>query len=204
VYKQHATKVQAYAQQSADNMAWVILLVICSIRMNWLTVGDQLKDIKELKHDSRFLKNRTRAKAYKYISAHKHKMYGQMMAVINSHKNDNDDRAMSLMKVFIRVPGLGLAKAGFVCQLCVGLVGCIDSHNLKLYGLDPRCLDYDKSIKNQALLAEKKRNYIEICHSYGTEFLWNKWCEHVATGSPHWIDGDHVSAVHYTYLKQGA
>ena len=49
MYKTHATKVQSYAQRSADNMAWVVIMVICSIRMNWLTVGFQLIDIKNLK-----------------------------------------------------------------------------------------------------------------------------------------------------------
>jgi hypothetical protein len=47
MYKTHATKVQSYAQRSADNMAWVVIMVICSIRMNWLTVGFQLTDIKK-------------------------------------------------------------------------------------------------------------------------------------------------------------
>lgn len=204
MYKTHATKVQSYAQRSADNMAWVVIMVICSIRMNWLTVGFQLTDIKKLKLDSRFLKNKTRAKGYMYIMTHKHKIYSQMLAVINSHKNDNE-KALSLMKIFIRIPGLGLAKAGFVCQLTAGLVGCMDSHNVKLFGIEPKCLEYDKNIKKEALLIEKKRNYIKVCHEYGTEFLWNNWCEFLANDSgsnSKWVDGFHASEVHYTYLTQ--
>ena len=114
MYKEHATKVQAYAQRSADNMAWVCLMVVLSIQQNWLGVGLALLDVRDNKLESKFLWG-FKSDTYSYIMTHKHKIYGQMMAVLNSNKSDKD-KAVSLMRVFLRVPGLGLPKAGFMCQ----------------------------------------------------------------------------------------
>ena len=200
MYKQHATKVQSYAQRSADNMADVCLMVSLSIQQNWLGVGDMLADVRVNKIGSRFLWG-FKADTYSYIMTHKHKIYSQMKAVINSNKTD-DQKAVSLMRVFLRVPGLGLPKAGFMCQLCVGLVGCMDVHNIKLYGLNENALKLPKSLKNPAKITEKIENYVKLCHDYGTELLWNSWCENLATKSVKWVDGFHVSEVHYTYLTQ--
>tara|TARA_R110000824_G_scaffold275313_2_gene463999 strand:- start:2626 stop:3243 length:618 start_codon:yes stop_codon:yes gene_type:complete len=200
MYKTHATKVQSYAQRSADNMADVCLMVSLSIQQNWLGVGDMLADVRVNKIGSRFLWG-FKADTYSYIMTHKHKIYGQMKAVINSNKSDKD-KAVSLMRVFLRVPGLGLPKAGFMCQLCVGLVGCMDVHNIKLYGLNENALKLPKSLKNPTKITEKIENYVKLCHDYGTELLWNSWCENLATKSVKWVDGFHVSEVHYTYLTQ--
>ena len=200
MYKQHATKVQSYAQRSADNMADVCLMVSLSIQQNWLGVGDMLTDVRVNKIGSRFLWG-FKADTYSYIMTHKHKIYGQMKAVINSNKSDKD-KAVSLMRVFLRVPGLGLPKAGFMCQLCVGLVGCMDVHNIKLYGLNENALKLPKSLKNPTKITEKIENYVKLCHDYGTELLWDSWCENLATKSVKWVDGFHVSEVHYTYLTQ--
>jgi len=201
MYKEHATKVQAYAQRSADNMAWVCLMVVLSIQQNWLGVGLALLDVRANKLESKFLWG-FKSDTYSYIMTHKHKIYSQMMAVVNSNKSDKD-KAVSLMRVFLRVPGLGLPKAGFMCQLCVGLVGCMDVHNIKLYGLNENTLKLPKSLKNPAKITEKIENYVKLCHDYGTESLWNSWCENLATKSVKWVDGYHVSEVHYTYLTDG-
>jgi len=198
MYQQHATKIQAYAQRDASNMADVCMMVSLSIQQNWLGVGEMLQDVRVNKADSPYLWG-FKKDTYNYIIANKHKIHGQMMAVINSNKS-NDAKGLSLMKVFLRVPGLGLPKAGFMCQLCAGLVGCMDVHNIKLYGLDVKDLTLPKKLKSQAKKEEKIKKYITICHDYGTESLWNSWCDHLATKSAKWTDGFHVSEVHYTYL----
>ena len=57
MYKIHAVKCQQYAQRSANNMADVALMVSLSIQQNWLTVGDQLADVRKNKTDSKFETN---------------------------------------------------------------------------------------------------------------------------------------------------
>ena len=124
MYKIHAVKCQQYAQRSANNMADVALMVSLSIQQNWLTVGDQLADVRKNKTDSKYLTWEMKRNTYEYLQANKHKMYAQAMAVINSKQSDTE-KAQSLMKVFLRVTGLGLPKAGFMCQLMAGLVGVL-------------------------------------------------------------------------------
>lgn len=202
MYHNHATQCQDYALQSADNLRDVGLMVALSIQQNWLSVGDQLKDVRSLGAESRFLWG-SKAKAYEYLEANKHLLYGRVLAIANSHK-DNDAKAFSLMQTYLRVVGLGIPKAGFLAQLSLGLVGCMDSHNIKRYGLnenqfklnrDPRSL---KALESNEL---KIRNYITLCHDIGTDTLWNNWCDNLSNTSPKWRDGNHVSQVHINYLN---
>jgi len=201
MYQDHAVAVQQYAQVSATNLTNVNLMAVLSIRQPWLNIGQQMLDVKA---------NRLGAKAlwgfkkdtYTYLESNKHKMYAQVMAVINSNKTDAS-KAMSLMKIFLRVKGLGMAKSGFMCQLSAGLVGCMDSHNLKMYNLDAKdfvLVKNPKTIKSLDANTKKIRNYIQICNEYGTENLWDSWCSFLATKSTKWRDANHVSEVHYTYL----
>ena len=201
MYKTHAIKCQEYAMKSADNLMDVAMLVSVSIQQNWLSCGDQLKDVKKNGINSKYLWG-VKSKTYKYLDSNKHKLYAQVKAIANSHKSD-DDKAYSLMRVFLRVDGLGLPKAGFLCQLTMGLVGCMDVHNIRMYKLDPKVFvlaKNPKTIKGLQANEAKLKNYIAICHDYGTETLWNEWCNNLATKSPKWRDGNHVSEVHINYL----
>tara|TARA_R110000823_G_scaffold205678_1_gene336507 strand:+ start:237 stop:851 length:615 start_codon:yes stop_codon:yes gene_type:complete len=201
MYKTHAINCQQYAQRSANNLMEVVLMVSLSIQQNWLGVGDQIDDVRTKGLNSKYLWG-FKEDTYEYLQANKHKMYAQMMAVINSNKSE-DDKAYSLMKIFLRVTGLGLPKAGFACQLSAGLVGCMDVHNIKLYGIDPKTLSFNnksKGAKGKTANNNKILKYIKVCHDYGTENLWNSWCNLLATKSSKWQDGNHVSEVHYTYL----
>lgn len=201
MYKNHAVKCQEYAMQSADNLMDVAMLVSVSIQQNWLSCGNQLKDVKENGINSKFLWG-VKSKTYKYLNSNKHKLYSQVLAISNSYKS-NDDKAYSLMKVFLRIDGLGLPKAGFLCQLTMGLVGCMDVHNIKMYEINPKTLVLNKNVKTiKGLQANKQKikSYIKLCHTYGTENLWDDWCNNLATKSKSWRDGNHVSEVHINYL----
>ena len=97
-----------------------------------------------------------------------------------------------LMSRYTRIPGLGLIKAGFVCQLIHGQIGCIDVHNARLYGVKTPSRYTPKGI----------RDYIAVCHAIGSsEFLWNTWCEHLATNSKHFDTADQVSKFHISTIK---
>lgn len=201
MYQDHAIKVQQYSQLSADNMADVTLMTVLSIRQPWLNIGKQILDVRTNRIEAKSLWG-GKKKTYSYLQSNKYKMYAQVMAVINSNKTDAS-KAMNLMKIFLRVNGLGMAKAGFMCQLTAGLVGCMDSHNLKMYNLDADDFKLNrnpKTIKSLESNKKKVRNYIQICHEYGTESLWDSWCSFLATKSTKWRDANHVSEVHYTYL----
>ena len=201
MYINHATAVQQYAQVSASNLSDVTLMTVLSIRQPWLNIGTQMIDVRTNKLGAKALWG-FKKDTYIYLESNKHKMYAQMMAVINSNNTDAS-KAMGLMNIFLRVNGLGMAKAGFMCQLTAGLVGCMDSHNLKMYNLDAKdfvLAKNPKTIKSLDANVKKIRNYVQICNEYGTENLWNSWCSFLATKSTKWRDANHVSEVHYSYL----
>tara|TARA_Y100000361_G_scaffold151347_1_gene168605 strand:+ start:2302 stop:2904 length:603 start_codon:yes stop_codon:yes gene_type:complete len=200
MYINHAKAIQDYAKQSSNNLVDVITMVVLSIQQPWLSVGDQMADVKQNGLDSKFLWGNKR-KAYTYITKRKDFIYNQYLAVINSNKSD-DDKAYSLMNIFLRVEGLGMVKAGFVCQLSAGLVGCIDLHNIRLYGIDEKVLKLPKSLKTKELRDDRINKYISICHNIGTENLWDTWCDYLSTKSPKWSNGFEVSKVHYDYLMR--
>tara|TARA_Y100000361_G_scaffold95397_1_gene85342 strand:- start:281 stop:883 length:603 start_codon:yes stop_codon:yes gene_type:complete len=200
MYSVHAKAIQDYAKESSDNLVDVITMVVLSIQQPWRSVGDQMADVKQHGIDSKFLWGNKR-KAYSYITKRKAFIHNQYLAVINSSKSDNE-KAYSLMNIFLRVDGLGMVKAGFVCQLSAGLVGCIDLHNIRLYGIDEKVLKLPKSLKSKDKRDEKINKYISICHNIGTEKLWDTWCDYLSTKSPKWSDGFEVSKVHYDYLMR--
>lgn len=199
MYNIHAKAVQDYSRLSSDNLADVVLMVVLSIQQPWHSVGNQLKDVKLNGIDSRFVWG-NKTKTYKSLMSRKDFVYSQYLAVLNSSKSD-DDRALSLMNVFLQIDGLGMAKAGFVCQLTAGLVGCIDIHNIRMYNIPMKDLKLSKSVKSKAIKNRRVMNYISICHDIGTEKLWNTWCNTLATKSKRFEDGFHVSQVHYSYLQ---
>ena len=198
MYNIHAVNIQQYAKASSDNLADIILMVVLSIQQDWRSVGGQLNDVKIVGGESRFLWGNKR-NTYKYLARRKDFLFSQFLAVLNSKKAD-DEKALSFMKIFLQVPGLGLVKAGFCCQLAAGLVGCIDLHNIRLYGIDEKHLKISMKVKNKDLIKNKINNYVTICHNIGTEKLWDSWCNHLATKHKSWRDGFHVSEVHQTFL----
>lgn len=198
MYDIHAKAIQDYSKLSSDNLADVILMVVLSIQQPWYSIGDQLKDVKLNGVDSRFIWG-NKIKTYNSLMSKKNFIFSQFLAVVNSKKSD-DDKALSLMNIFLRVDGLGMVKAGFVCQLTAGLVGCIDLHNIRIYNIPLKDLKLSKSLKSKAIKNERVMNYISICHKIGTKELWNTWCNHLATKSKKFEDGFHVSKVHQDFL----
>jgi len=194
----HATQIKSHALQSPKNLADIITMVSLSIQQPWSKVGEQMKDVKANGINSKFLWGNKR-KTYAYVSQNIGFIYGQYRAVLSSYKSD-DDKALELMLIFMNIPGLGAVKAGFVCQLSAGLVGCIDLHNIRLYGIDERKLDISTKIKSRELLRSKVKNYISICHNIGTEKLWDTWCNHLANQKNCFESGMDVSQAHVDYL----
>lgn len=198
MYSVHAKAIQDYAQESSDNLADVIIMVVLSIQQPWKNIGLQMADVKLNGRSSKFLWG-NKGRTYEYVMKRKSFIFNQFLAVVNSNKSDSD-KAYSLMNIFLRIDGLGMVKAGFVCQLSAGLVGCIDLHNIRLYGIDEKILKLPKSLKSKDIKDEKINKYISICHNIGTENLWDTWCNSLATKNSVWSNGFEVSKVHYDYL----
>ena len=94
--------------------------------------------------------------------------------------------AEAIMTAYLvrHVPGLGFAKAGFVLQMAFGISGCIDTHNLKRFGIPERHFRAD-GVKRWGTLRRKALAYNDFVRSIGgTGKLWDTWCEYVAENQP--------------------
>ena len=183
--------INEYAQSNPGNMVAVGVMVLLSIRQPWHGIGNQLADVAKHKDKSKYLFG-FKLPGYRYLQKHKEQIFAQMMAL---------DTAEDLIDLFIRVPGLGLAKAGFMVQLCKGLAGCIDSHNCKLYGIPPAALRWDAKLTAKTQTA-KIAAYVTLCDKLGgSVFLWREWCQFIASHHPkHWNhDANKVSDAHIYY-----
>lgn len=115
---------------------------------------------------------------------------------------DDEDAENAILHVLMRIPSIGPAKAGFICQMLYGLSGCIDTHNLTRFGLAERHFRCDNraTAKRRAAIV---RDYNSFCRKVGgTAALWNGWCDYLAARDPlNYPTGDRVSELHLAPLE---
>ena len=167
LFKLHNPIVNSYMQKSADNTADGVLMASLSMRRPWITVGTQMKEYKSHGLRAKAIWGNKRATA-KWVRRNKNKLFENVTASLNF---TGRRRKVQMMLAFLDVPGIGLAKAGFCCQLFAGIVGCIDTHNIRLYNVDPNILDYDK-----------------------------KWCRFLFKNDPRFDSPEQVSRLHAEFL----
>jgi hypothetical protein len=192
MFNSHNQQTQAYASASADNLADTITMVSLSIQQNWASVGTQLENVRAQGRQSKYLWGQKRL-TYVQVHVNKDSIYHEFIKCRgNSEK---------LLKLFMGIHGLGLVKAGFVCQLAAGKVGCMDTHNIKRLHLKASALSVPKGI-SEPLKHKRISKYITLCENeVGTERLWDDWCNFVAVRHPKlWDTGEDVSQAHIDYL----
>lgn len=194
MFAKHQKKIMRFAMKNSDNFFWVVLMVSLSIRQPWALIGKQLEDVRQNGYKAKALWG-SKKDLYVHMLENKQELF----ELVKQTKKGKVSQEQCLYEL-TQVPGLGLAKAGFVMQLAIGMAGCIDSHNVALFGINPNSLKMGKVKAEKAL--EKARQYIALCEALGgTEFLWDNWCDFVATRHPKaFKNGFDVSERHATYL----
>ena len=196
-----------YARDQAAIQHWactegrlvdVVTMVLLSIRMQWVGVGTQLQNVRKFGAKSPCLWGWKRD-GYRYTVANR----VSLMRTIDDLR-DGEISTRAAMRQFLKVPGLGLAKAGFCLQLLAGRAGCIDMHNLERLSLDAKALTIPKRKDIHAQMQviddsiDAYLHLIEECGGTGT--LWDEWCEYLADKVSTFDGADDVSRRHYTYL----
>jgi|TARA_R110000803_G_C11948631_1_gene317433 hypothetical protein len=181
----------SYHDSSATK--WIIGMVLLSIQQQWSTVGVQLSDLKENGIESKYLFSHKKA-GWDYVLAN----LKNIQATIHSDKISIEEKLLELAGI----PNIGLVKAGFILQICIGEVGCLDVHNLNRFGLSASTFKLAKNV-TYATALKKAKLYVKLCKDLGgSEYLWDSWCNYVATKYPKVYDnGDHVSKLHLEYVE---
>lgn len=182
--------------KNPDKFLDVGTMVLLTIRMQWVGVGNQLAKVRAGDYKPLW---GFKLDGYKYLRANRKRLY-QHVRDARAGRIWIDD----LMREFLKVPGLGLAKAGFLTQILTGQAGCLDMHNVARFDLDERVW----TVRNLADPADQMREiddkialYLDLCELCGgSETLWDEWCHYVAERVSTFDGADDVSRRHYTYL----
>ena len=81
--------------------------------------------------------------------------------------------------------------------MAIGKVGCLDSHNLEMYGVDKKRFHINDKL-SLVTKTRKIRDYIQVCKDLGgSRSLWNRWCNHIGKKYPNQFNnGYEVSQLH--------
>lgn len=215
MYAKHQTFIQNYGAKSPENMARVLRFVVITIQNRLFnctadmeSVDSALAGIGDFEIATGILYGHKRA-AVDYIESEKERLFNLARLAYDSPESERS-KSESLLALFCEIPGLGFVKAGFAVQLLFGLVGCLDSHNLERFGINPNKVRSSR-FKNAKRPAQKRKvlnEYLDYCENLGgAAGLWDSWCQHLSTrkdetgvkmnhNRPLYDSAEHVSALH--------
>lgn len=189
MYQRDLPKIVDYVEQEGpDGLVAVGAFVLSTIQQPLSRTKVSVQDIKQWGTQSPHLWGFKRA-GYRHLLDNRVPLYQKLVT-------RPVGRSEALLEVS-KTPGLGLVKGAFLLQ-CLGYeTACLDTHNIKLFGINPSDLKVGKV--KQATLEKKIDGYLSICDNIGSsEFFWNNWVCHVA-GNRHNRNletGDKVSDFH--------
>lgn len=176
MYKIHVPIIKANAEYSDPWVAAIFRFVMHTIRRPFYEVGPLNVLTKPQKEGMRYVESNVK----------------ELRELLNS--------GISLEEKITRllvVKGMNIPKVSFVLQLTGHEIGCIDTHNAKLLGLDQNDLIQRK---DRPLNREKIWRYIGLCQSTkmgGSQTMWDNWCTMIAERYPDkFTDAKEVSRKH--------
>ena len=192
MFKTHQPMIARFMKKNPDALARGEVFTLCTIQKHFSSVGNQLKEI-ETDGINAVCLNGAKKRSYKEIIAMKGYLYNKVYS-----------KEISLAEKLLEVSGLygiGMVKAGFILQLALGKVGCLDVHNLARFGLSASVFKVNDKM-TEATALRKANFYIKTCEDLGgSEYLWNTWCKYVADLYPKiYRDACHVSKLHVDFI----
>ena len=165
MFKTDQKAIARFAAKSPKNTARVIEFVLVSIRRNFAQVEHHMTGEMPI---NGLMGTTSRGIQYAKDNAL------ELHALINDPHMTLRDKLLGVCAV----PGLGIPKAGFVLQLCLGQAGCLDTHNLREFSLKASAFSLTKSVAGNQRKAQVYLDCIEKLG--GSEFLWDFWCRFIA------------------------
>lgn len=201
MFETHQKLIGKYARANAENMRHVITFVLLTIQQPIDTVPATMLDVAARGIDSPYLWG-MKGQGYRYTEANMPAIYADAMMLWDTIPNPIECERQ-LIDHFARIPGLGIVKAGFVVQLAFGLGGCIDTHNIDRFDLDPKDFKASRYKNGSPKLRAKMLDYYQsiLRAQGGAEGLWNSWCEYLYAKYPRkYQSAEQISALHVEAL----
>ena len=178
MYQRDCTEIVQHALQSPDGLYDVIEFTLCTINMPLSRVIEQRKSIKLHGIMSKWVSS-TKAQGITYAQEHKVELHTLMLNIRETAGCDTIDGAQAVVDLFMRIPSIGMVKAGFIGQMLGFQVACLDRHNVRALGLSESALSINKKASQEVRL-KKIREYVKLCRRKGSEYWWDTWCNFVA------------------------
>jgi len=187
MYQKEMRKIQAgFAAQPGETLEQTVRFVLATIQQQFSTVEDILHTW-ALQGEMAPTMWGAKRKGVRYIEKHSQELAAKLKGC----------DTVEAVDTLLTVPGLNTVKASFVAQ-CLGFgVGCIDTHNARIHGVNVKSYAVTKNLTAKTRLA-KIKSYIALCQGLGgSAVLWDSWCELIADKqSAHFDDAEAVSAYH--------
>jgi hypothetical protein len=186
-FEAHQPIIGSWARENSDNFSDVYRFVLATIQQPIDQTPAIVRDFKDQGGDSAYAFGLKRV-ALDWLDDNAGLLYDNAMYIAHIESNLAGRFATpALLSYFASLPGLGLVKGGFLAQLCFGEVGCIDTHNVDRFGLNPSRFAASR-FKNAKTTKTRKaiiNEYLGLCDKCGgCALLWAEWCEYVADKYP--------------------
>ncbi len=199
MYQEHAPTIQAYAQAHPDNLARVMQFVVLTVQTPLQRAVGDIETAAQGGADARGILYGWKLEAYNVAWNDRHAIVFNLLDIWEGDTSERH-KTDEMLSYLTTIHGFGLAKGGFVLQLCFGLSACLDTHNIKRFGLPARGFDNIKQRKTATARRAMITRYNDTVEALGgTEQLWDGWCQHVAAVSRNansYTCADHVSRLH--------
>ena len=185
MYADHVPTINGAMRADIGTFKRGVMFAILSARVQFHRVPAQCAELKERKHKANCLWG-FKLGAYLHLEDNAEQIWRDACAAHDP---------IACMIVLTSIPGLGINKAGFVCQMLGHDIACLDTRNVKRAGLNMRAYTahHKTSLRYPALIAR----YVAETAGRAQE-LWDTWCNEVGrdTGlSGHAISLQHVSTI---------
>ena len=186
MFATHQKRIQEYARGDPQHMARVLKFVILTIRNRFYNLPADMETLDTGGNVAGELESVLygfKMAAINQIDSEIESIYAQAESIF-FHAETRREAAEGLLNLYTGIFGLGLAKAGFVAQLCYGVSACLDSHNIARFDIPWAHMKSStfKNVKRMSTRAMWIRRYCEYVEKAGdTESLWDSWCELLVT-----------------------
>lgn len=195
MFAEHQPQLARLGQSSPDGFTRIATFALCTIRQPLRIACADYKLVRRGDTSSLF---GAKHAGLAYIKRHAGYLWERC-----EYAYDDDNAADLIVTTLCEIPCIGPAKAGFIAQMCYGLSGCIDTHNLARFGIPERTFRGREAKHSWPRVQTTIRDYNAFCAKVGgTAALWDGWCTYLAERDPvNYPSAYHVSELHLAPLE---
>jgi len=202
-FETHQPLISRYALASPEGLADTYRFTLATIQQPLFHVPEIVADFRDKGASSKWAWG-FKGDCLNWLEASTSALYRHTVNLWEAYPNP-DHLEGEALAYFATLPGLGLVKGGFFAQLVYGVGGCLDSHNVARFGLNPQAFKASsfKAAKRQSTRNSRIALYRDLLSECGgAALLWAEWCAYVATrGTHNYQSAEHVSRLHCEALS---